>query len=87
MKMYCIYDVKLEVYHTPFFCLYGEKELRRMLTSIVNTPGDVALHQFPEDFDVYELGSFDAEEGKLVCDMMKPNRLVLNLKEVKKHDE
>jgi hypothetical protein len=62
-NLYCIYDVKAEAYLLPFF-VQNENILRRMITDTLNDPN----HQFtkhPEDYIVYELGSFSDREGKL----------------------
>ncbi|AZL82793.1 nonstructural protein [Apis mellifera associated microvirus 27] len=62
-KMYSICDTKAEIFHPPFFKkTHGEAE--RDFQSIVNEPKST-LHNHPEDFDLYYLGTYDDTTGKI----------------------
>lgn len=63
LKMYSIRDAKGEIYHPPFFKnTHGEAE--RDFTQLVRDP-KTQPGQFPEDFDLYHLGTYDNQTGKL----------------------
>lgn len=63
LKMFTIRDSKAEVYNTPFFQkTHGEAErsFRQLVTDEKSMPG-----KYPEDFDLYYVGDFDDQSGKL----------------------
>lgn len=61
LKAYSIRDSKGEIYHNPFFKhTHGEAE--RDFTTAVNDDKST-LHQFPDDFDLYHIGSYDNQTG------------------------
>lgn len=62
-KMYSIRDQKAEVYNTPFFSrTHGDAE--RTLVRLANDPQSM-IAQFPLDYDLYYLGDYDTDTGKL----------------------
>lgn len=69
-KIYTVRDSKSESYQTPFYMkTHGEAE--RFLKDILakqpdQLPGWYQLmNKFPEDYDLFWLGSFDSETGKI----------------------
>lgn len=61
LKAFSIRDQKGEVYHTPFFKkTHGEAE--RDFKQLVSDPQST-LAKFPEDFDLYYVGTYDDQRG------------------------
>jgi len=62
-KIYSIRDQKAEYFTQPFFKkTHGEAE--RDFHQLVNDEKS-QLNKFPEDFDLYHLGTYDDETGKM----------------------
>jgi len=62
-KMYSIRDAKAEAFHNPFFKVtHGEAE--RDFATAVNDE-KTTLNQYPDDFDLYYLGEYNDNSGKL----------------------
>lgn len=62
LKMFSIRDSKAEIYNRPFFThTLGEAE--REFTRISNDPQS-QISQFPEDYDLYYVGTYDDNSGK-----------------------
>lgn len=63
--MYSIRDSKSEIFNAPFYkSTHGEAE--RDFTKLVNDDKSM-LSQFPEDFDLYYLGVYDDNTGKIMA--------------------
>jgi len=63
LKIYSIRDSKSEVYNQPFYKkTHGEAE--RDFRSLVNDEKST-INKYPEDFDLYYLGDYDDNTGKL----------------------
>lgn len=63
LKIYSIRDSKSEVFNTPFYQKsHGEAE--RNFRTLVND-GKSTINQYPEDFDLYYLGDYDDNTGKI----------------------
>lgn len=64
-KMFAIMDSKAEVYNFPFAKLsHGEAE--RDFKTLCNDD-KTTVFKYPEDFDLYYLGTFDTTTGKMEC--------------------
>lgn len=63
MKVFSVRDEKTGVYMRPFFELHIASALRSW-TEACNEPTS-PFCKFPEDFTLYEVGSFDDLEGHL----------------------
>lgn len=63
LKMYSIRDAKAEIFNKPFYqATHGEAERSfRRTVSDENT----MMHMYPEDFDLYYLGEYDDNTGKV----------------------
>lgn len=62
MRIYSIYDAKAECFMQPFYTLTaGQAE--RSFTEACNDPSTVFC-KYPDDFTLFELGSFDDATGK-----------------------
>lgn len=63
-KVFSIRDSKSELFGTPFFNItHGEAE--RNFKTLVNDPKS-SVSVYPEDFDLYYLGTYDDITGKVV---------------------
>lgn len=63
LKVYSIRDSKTEIFNTPFFKkTHGEAE--RDFRTAVNDE-KTSLNKYPEDYDLYYLGTYDDNDGKL----------------------
>lgn len=64
-KVYSIRDAKAEIFRFPFFKLtHGEAE--RDFKTLVNDQTS-QVNKYPEDYDLYYLGEYDDNSGKLVA--------------------
>lgn len=82
--MYSIRDAKGEYFNTPFFNKsHGEAE--RNFTSLVNDEKST-VSQYPEDFDLYYLGDYDDNDGKLVP-LDTPQHIVKAVQVKRQEDE
>lgn len=63
LKVYSIRDAKAEVFNTPFFQkTHGEAE--RSFRQLCNDEKSTVA-TFPEDYDLYYLGEYDDNTGKM----------------------
>lgn len=63
LKIFTIRDTKGEIYHPPFYQRsHGEAE--RAFTQLINDPKS-QISQYPEDYDLYYLGEYDDQTGKI----------------------
>lgn len=61
-----IFDKKSELF-MPLTCVEREIDIMRSLQQVVNsTQKDTTIAQFPDDFTLYRMGSFDKESGVIV---------------------
>lgn len=61
-KMFAAFDSKAGVFMTPFFQARTELAVRSFAAALSRPDSEMRL--FPEDFTLFELGSFDEESGK-----------------------
>jgi hypothetical protein len=63
LKTYAIRDAKAEVFNTPFYQkTHGEAE--RSFKQLVSDAQSM-VSKFPDDYDLYYLGEYDDQTGKL----------------------
>jgi len=62
-QIYSIRDSKAGIFNTPFYqSSHGEAE--RSFHQLVRDPKST-VSQYPEDFDLYHLGTYDDQSGKM----------------------
>lgn len=61
LQVYSIRDAKAEAFNSPFYQKTKGEALRSFQTA-VNDP-KTQLNRFPEDFDLYEIGTWDDSTG------------------------
>jgi hypothetical protein len=69
MNVFALYDKKVCAYGNPF-CASHPAQALRMLQQLVNSK-DNQVAQYAEDYDLYDIASFDDCQGKFVCDEIK----------------
>lgn len=62
MKIYCVYDSKVESFGTPFF-FKTKGEALRGFTEIAND-GKTQIGRYPADFTLFEVGDYDERSCK-----------------------
>lgn len=62
MKMFSVYDKKAECFSQPFFMKATGLALRGFC-DMINSGEKNQYSAHPEDFDLYELGTWDEETG------------------------
>lgn len=60
--MFSIYDQKAKMFNRPYFQMNRDIAIRNA-TALVRDP-NMDMSKFPQDFILYELGSFDDNSGK-----------------------
>lgn len=63
LKLYSLRDAKAQIFGTPIAIL-NDALAERHLHRLTNDPQSGVNH-YPKDYDLYELGSFDDQTGKL----------------------
>lgn len=63
-SIFCVFDAKSKVYDTVHFEINKAVALRSF-EKACNDPS-TALFEWPEDYVLFELGTFDTETGKIV---------------------
>lgn len=64
MKIYCVYDCKVEAFGTPFFFKTKGDALRGF--SEVSNDIKTQIGKYPADFTLFEMGDYDESKGKFV---------------------
>lgn len=61
LKIYCLYDSKAEAYAQPFF-MRSRGEAIRGFSELAND-ANTQVGRYPDDFTLFELGSWDPIKG------------------------
>lgn len=62
-SIFCFYDKKQAMYLPPF-SMQTRGAAIRMFLDMVNTPNEQSMvYKYSEDFDLYELATFDVDSG------------------------
>lgn len=81
INLYSVKDTKLGKFAQPFSAPNDDIAIR-MLTSTVRASGNT-INEFPEDYQLFKLGSYDEDTGKLASDVkFLVNAFELKTKEV-----
>lgn len=57
MKMFAVYDSKVEAYMTPFFMRSRGEALRAWETTVNDEKS--SMHRYPSDYTLFEIGEYD----------------------------
>jgi len=63
LKVFTIRDSKAEVFNPPF-CKHTHGEAERDFTSVANDEKSM-VSKYPEDYDLYHIGTYDDQTGKI----------------------
>ena len=63
MKIFTIFDSKVESYSVPFFQPHVGHAIRQF-TDLVNDP-KTSVGKYPEDYTLFEIGEYDEVTGKI----------------------
>lgn len=63
VKMFCIYDSKAEAYMQPFFFQATGLAIRAFEDLVRDDKSNIS--KYPQDFTLFELGTFDDQTAKL----------------------
>lgn len=72
MKIFSIYDSKGKFFDRPFVQRNGADAIRGF-EMVVNGDSDSMIKRFPSDYTLFELGSWDELEGKILMHDAKIN--------------
>ncbi len=64
LMIYTVYDKKAQIYHPPYYC-HNVGHATRMFKTMFQQKESV-INQYPEDFQVFELGEFNDSTGKMI---------------------
>lgn len=67
IKVFTLFDKKAAVFHPPVY-LHSEAEARRHFAMASKQHPDSSIGAYPEDFDLYDLGTFCDNEGRYFGD-------------------
>lgn len=70
-SIFSVYDVKAKTFSTPFFSVNRQTALRDFHRATNDPQSD--LHNFPEDYTLHDLGTFDDQSGSIACHPMPEN--------------
>lgn len=62
LKVFAVKDLKAETFNTPMFLRTKGEAIRGFADQVQNVK-DSAISKFPEDFYLYELGSYNTDKG------------------------
>lgn len=62
--LYSVYDAKVKYFHPPMFMMNRGEALRSWEEIANDESSTICRH--PNDFDLFELGEFDDQTGKIV---------------------
>ena len=65
LKIFSLFDEKAQAYNTPQYLKHPGEAIRMLQTTLSNKDSMVA--QYPEDYSLYCLGTFDDNNGKIAC--------------------
>lgn len=64
VKVFSIYDSKMEAFNQPFF-MNASGAAIRAFSDMVNGDKETNVYKHPEDYTLFELGVYDDLEGKI----------------------
>lgn len=81
-KIFSTYDRTAEMYSSPFVAPNSGVAIRGFSDAIMNSQQKSDLTQHPDDFDLYELGEFDASTGTIYVVPAEERKPVIQGKQV-----
>lgn len=72
MRMFSIHDHKAQAYNRPFFSATRATAMREVAVGLQN---DQAMTVYATDFTLHEVGEFDPNTGRIVCEPEHPHHV------------
>lgn len=63
IRIFAIYDQKLEAYNRPFFLISDGVAIRAFQDEINNKESELSKH--PDDYELYKIGEYNEETGEI----------------------
>lgn len=63
LRIYTVYDSKVEAYMSPFYCRTDGEAIRAIVAQVRNP--EHSFSKFPEDYTLFFMGEFDDQKGRL----------------------
>nr|QJB20919.1 MAG: nonstructural protein [Microvirus sp.] len=63
--VFSVYDRAAECFRTPFFAEHAGVAIRGFTDAINNPEKNTDISMHPDDFDLYYIGHFDSDSGKV----------------------
>ena len=67
MTIVAVRDRAAEAYMRPFFVATANMAIRSFMDEVNREAADNQLFAHPDDFDLFELGIFDDNDGSVTC--------------------
>ena len=75
LHIYALRDIKLANFDRPMFMQTEGQMIRALTDQVNNADKDNALYMHPEDFELYELGTYDTDSGDFAT--KKPRQIAV----------
>lgn len=63
LHMFAVRDRATDQFGTPMFLVTAGQAIRSFADEVNRSAPDNIIHQHPDDYDLYELGSWDSSSG------------------------
>lgn len=63
-KLFSLFDRKTKIFHPPIYCHNTGHALRVYQSALKNGQSNM-ISEYPEDFTIYQVGSFDDNNGQI----------------------
>lgn len=64
--LFCTFDRASQSYSPPFAAPHAGMAIRGFSDAISNPSKDTDISRHPDDFDLFEIGTFDSSTGRIV---------------------
>ena len=71
LKVFSIYDSKTECFMNPWYARTTGEAVRSFEQSIIDP--NTSFHKYPDDFTLFDIGSWDDETGEILLNEAKVN--------------
>nr|QJB20120.1 MAG: nonstructural protein [Microvirus sp.] len=73
LNVYSVLDLKTKAFTTPFYAKTRGEAIRSFTTAVNEGQKDNMWHKYPEDFALYEIGTWDDNLGQFSMKDSKDN--------------
>ncbi len=79
LRAFTVYDSKVEAYLRPFFMQTASEAIRAFRDTV--NDGQSAFSKHPEDYTLFDIGTFDETTGEMIPSIAESLGLALNFKD------